>query len=241
MTGSALNDYISGAAGNDSITGGAGYDLIRGDGGNDTIDGGANDDRLFGGDGDDSVSGGTGNDIVYGDDGNDVLNGDAGNDVLYGGNGNDTLNGGAGSDTLLGGAGNDTIDAGVGDLVTDVIQWQLADAGTKGVPATDTITNFGAATAPTGGDVLDLSDLLVGENHNVGTGNLDQYLHFQKSGADTIIHISSLGEFGVSTGGYALAREVQTIVIQGVDLVGIMNTDQQIIQDLLTKGKLVTD
>jgi hypothetical protein len=34
---------------------------------------------------------------------------------------------------------------------------------------------------------------------------------------------------------------VQTIVISGVDLVGSMNTDQQIIQDLLNKGKLLAD
>jgi Ca2+-binding RTX toxin-like protein len=237
-TGTTANDYISGQAGNDTLTGGAGYDLIRGDAGNDSIDGGADADRLFGGTGADTVSGGTGNDEISGDAGNDVLNGNDGADLIRGGAGDDVINGGLGADTLSGGAGNDTIDSGGLELVSDVFQWELADTGSKGLPAVDTVTNFGAGTAVGGGDVLDLRDLLVGENQFAGTGNLDDYLHFEKSGTNTIVHISASGEFAY---GYSAAREVQTIVLQGVDLIGTMNTDQQIIQDLLTKGKLVTD
>ncbi|RYY94484.1 MAG: type I secretion C-terminal target domain-containing protein [Comamonadaceae bacterium] len=63
-------------------------------------------------------------------------------------------------------------------------------------------------------------------------------MHFEKAGADTVLHVSSVGDF---SGGYSATREVQTIVLQGVDLIGTMNTDQQIIQDLLTKGRLLTD
>ncbi|MEJ5992764.1 tandem-95 repeat protein, partial [Ramlibacter sp. PS3R-8] len=237
LTGTLVNDYVSGNAGNDSLAGGAGYDLIRGDAGNDTIDGGADADRLFGGDGADSIIGGTGADELNGEDGNDTLVAGDGNDSLAGGAGVDVLTGGLGADTLRGGAGNDAVDASI-DLVSDVFAWQLADVGAKGVPAMDTLLNFNAATAGTGGDVLDLRDLLAGENHDVGTGNLDDFLQFEKSGSNTIIHVSSTGEF---SSGYSASREVQTIVISGVDLVGSMNTDQQIIQDLLAKGKLLAD
>ncbi|MDB5749678.1 MAG: hypothetical protein JWP65_99, partial [Ramlibacter sp.] len=234
-TGTGANDYISGQGGNDTLTGAAGYDLIRGDAGSDSIDGGADADRLFGGAGDDTVAGGTGADDIKGDAGDDVLTGNDGNDIVRGGAGSDVINGGLGADTLLGGAGNDTIDSG-NDLVSDVFKWELADTGAKGAPAVDTVTNFSAVAAGSGGDVLDLRDLLVGENQL--STNLDDYLHFEKSGANTIIHVSASGEFA---SGYSPTREVQTIVLQGVDLVGTMNTDQQIIQDLLTKGKLLTD
>ncbi|MDB5914996.1 MAG: hypothetical protein JWP22_3671, partial [Ramlibacter sp.] len=235
ITGTAVNDYISGQGGNDTLLGGAGYDVIRGDDGDDSIDGGADDDRLFGGNGNDTLFGNTGNDELHGGAGSDVLNGDAGDDTLYGEAGNDVLNGGAGSDVFYGGAGNDTLDAGI-DIVSDVFKWELADTGSKGLPAVDTITNFNAAAASAGGDVLDLRDLLVGEHQS--TGDLDHFLHFEKAGADTIIHVSSSGEFSAA---YLPSREVQTIILQGVDLIGTMNTDQQIIADLLSKSKLVTD
>jgi hypothetical protein len=68
--------------------------------------------------------------------------------------------------------------------------------------------------------------------------NLEDYLHFELSGSDTIVHISSSGGF---SSGYSAAQEDQTILLQGVDLIGSFSTDQQVIQDLLNKGKLVTD
>jgi hypothetical protein len=140
-------------------------------------------------------------------------------------------------DILIGGAGDDVLTAGSAG-VADVFKWELADGGSKGAPAVDTITDFDAAPASAGGDVLDLRDLLVGENHDVGVGNLASYLHFEKSGSDTIVHVSSAGDFA---SGYSPTKEVQTVILQGVDLVSTMNTDQQIIQDLLTKGKIQTD
>jgi Ca2+-binding RTX toxin-like protein len=236
FAGTALNDYLSGQAGNDSISGGAGYDLVRGDDGDDTLNGEAEGDRLFGGDGNDSLNGGTGNDELYGEVGNDIINGDAGTDILEGGDGNDTLNGGVDADVLIGGKGNDSLDGGGADGVTDVFRWAFADAGTKGLPALDTINNFDNALAGSGGDILDLRDLLVGET--ASASSLDDYLHFEITGGDTKIHISAGGEFSAT---YSTTREVQTITLTGVDLVGVFNTDAQIIQDLLTRGKLLTD
>jgi hypothetical protein len=75
----------------------------------------------------------------------------------------------------------------------------------------------------------------------VTPGNLGSYLHFEKSGADTVVHISSTG--GYTGGTFSPAATDQKIVLQGVDLTnsGALSTDAQIIQDLLTKGKLSAD
>ena len=240
ITGTSANDYISGLAGNDTLNGGAGYDIINGGDGDDTIDGGADDDQLYGEAGNDTILGGTGNDRIYGGAGNDNLQGGAGNDTISGGAGNDTIIGGTGKDIIIGGAGNDTLTGGLGglDAESDIFRWELADRGVIGAPASDIITDFGVAPAASGGDVLDLRDLLVGENHNVGVGNLASYLHFEKVGADTMVHISDNGSFAA---GFNAAKDVQVITLQGVDLVTGFANDQAIIQDLLTKQKLITD
>jgi hypothetical protein len=169
-----------------------------------------------------TLTGGSGNDFILGEGGNDTLSGGAGNDVLFGGTGNDTLTGGADNDVLIGGAGTDLLDGGLG---VDVLRWTLGETGT------DTVQNFGTAA---GTDILNLRDLLVGEAHTgTSAGNLASYLHFNYSGGNTTVSVNSNAAGGVE----------QTIVLQGVDVTlgGTLTTDQQIIQDLLTKGKLITD
>jgi Ca2+-binding RTX toxin-like protein len=161
-----------------------------------------------------------------------VITGGAGNDRLLGGAGNDTISGGAGNDLIVGGTGNDTLTGGAGN---DVFRWEFGDHGTAGAPTVDTITDFSSVAGNK--DVLDLRDLLGGVNHD-GTqnGNIASFLHFDHSGADTIIHISSTGGFA---SGYALASEDETIVLKNVDLTaaGTQN-DQQIIHQLLANGQL---
>jgi len=118
-----------------------------------------------------------------------------------------------------------------------VFAWTLSDRGTAGSGPVDTITDFSNAAASAGGDVLDLRDLLVGEN----TGNLSSFLHFSYDSASntTTIQISSTGSF--AAGNYAGATD-QTIVLTGVNLLsGGLTTDQQVISDLLTKAKLLVD
>ena len=177
---------------------------------------------------------------MRGDAGIDTLTGGTGDDRLEGGADNDSLTGGDGEDTLAGGAGNDTL---TGVLLSDTFEWTLADPGARGTPAVDIVTDFSVAAQASGGDVLDLRDLLSGENHNTATGNLANFLHFEKVGGDTKVHVSSTGGFA---GGFAAGAEDQTVVLTGVDLyaaagLGTNATDQQIIQDLLTKGILITD
>ena len=85
--------------------------------------------------------------------------------------------------------------------------------------------------------MLDLRDLLPGANHN-GTdpGNITSFLHFDLSGSDTVIHVSTTGGFA---GGYSAAVENETIILKGVDLTGAgSQTDSQIIHQLLANGQL---
>nr|WP_240523340.1 tandem-95 repeat protein [Polaromonas sp. AER18D-145] len=185
-------------------------------------------------------------DFVYGGDGNDTLSGAAGDDRLEGGTGTDIINGGDGRDLIIGGQGADNLTGGLG---ADIFRWELNDGGAAGAPVTDTITDFNLGARSTGGDVLDLRDLLVGETAGtlLGQDNLANFLHFEKSGADTIVHISSTGGFSsdphtVGAPSAAVLGAVdQRIVLSGVDMIGVYTTDQQVIQDLLTRGKLNTD
>ncbi|MBL0731034.1 immunoglobulin-like domain-containing protein [Piscinibacter sp. HJYY11] len=216
----AITNSIAGDTGNNTLTGNAANDLIDGGAGNDTLDGGA------------------GHDLLVGDLGNDNLTGGTGDDILRGGAGTDTLSGGDGADTLAGGSGNDAMTGGLG---ADVFSWSLADRGGAGSPAADLITDFNAALPSAGGDVLDLRDLLQGEMAaSGGPGNLGNYLHFSVTGGNTVIQISSSGGFST---GFSASKTDQTITLQGVDLTGngALTTDQQIIQDLLSKSKLLVD
>ena len=203
---------------------------------------------MGGGGGDDTITGSAGDDNISGGAGADQLTGGAGADLLYGGTGNDSLVGGTGADTITGGAGNDTMtggDVGVNDLTADTFVWNLVDAGTAGTPAVDRINNFATATASSGGDVLNLRDILTGETATASS--LDNYLHFEITGGNTILHISSTGGFadnnvkGSGSSGISSATETQQIVFTGVDLTSGFTTDQQIIADLITKQKLITD
>ncbi len=171
-----------------------------------------------------TITGTSGADTITGTTGNDWISGGAGNDTISGGNGNDTILGGAGNNTLTGGAGN------------DVFKFELADKGTSGSPAVDTITDFG-----NGNDKLDIRDLLQGEN----SSNLQNYLHFEKSGSNTIIHISTSGGFAsdshTTSSSYSASHEDITIVVSGVDLTSGSTSDTTIIATLLAQNKLVTD
>ncbi|MCW5616416.1 MAG: cadherin-like domain-containing protein, partial [Rhodocyclaceae bacterium] len=199
----------------------------------DTLTGTAGNDRLVGLDGNDILNGGTGNDILEGGDGNDTLVGGAGHDHLVGGAGSDLLDGGDGNDILSGGAGEDQLTGGLG---SDVFKWALADRSTSGSPAMDHVTDFDVSP---GGDQLDLRDLLQGEIQGTDSGNLLNYLHFESTAAGTVVHVSSNGGFN---GGYTPGREDVSITLDGVDLFsGGLSSDQQVIQDLLSKGKLITD
>ena len=81
-----------------------------------------------------------------------------------------------------------------------------------------------------------MRDLLQGEH----SGNLSQYLHFEKSGKDTVLHISSAGKFTGNAADYA-PNEDQTIILKNVDLGATGSNDLKVIQELLQNKNLLTD
>jgi hypothetical protein len=163
---------------------------------------------------------------------NILVDTETGSTTIDGGAGNDVLvsTAGSGGDTLIGGAGNDMLTGGAG---ADTFRWNFADRGTLANPARDVITDFNTASFASGGDRLDLRDILQGTGAMSATA-LDAFLDFSKQGSDTVINVRPTGAGGQMT---------QQIVLQGVDLTegGTLTTDQAIISDLLSKGKLQTD
>ena len=206
-------------------------------------------DFVGGTNGDDVLSGNSGNDVVYGAAGNDTLSGGDGNDRLIGGAGDDTMVGGAGNDVLIGGAGNDVMTGGSGgaleDTTTDVFKWSLADQGAVGNPAADVIKDFSVAPVASGGDVLDLKDLLVSET----SGNLVQYLHFADSNGHAVLEINHSGNLGATSGTAPVTTADQTITFDNFASVSALasalgastTTDADIIAKMLQHGNLKTD
>ncbi|MCL1065188.1 VCBS domain-containing protein, partial [Shewanella benthica] len=160
--------------------------------------------------------------FVTGTTGVDALVGGAGADYLASSLGDDSLDGGMGSDILIGGQGSDSLDGGV-DTDEDTFIWEIgSDDG-----STDTVYNFDPTI-----DVLNLADILVGEDDNAIS--LDDYFDFNFVGGNTEIYVDS---DGLGAGGITL-----TIVINGVDLTNSNNfTDIQVINNLLTDTALIID
>ncbi|TBO28675.1 tandem-95 repeat protein, partial [Aquabacterium lacunae] len=185
-----------------------------------------------------TITGTAAGDRIMAREGNDVVNSGAGNDVVFGNAGNDTIDAGAGNDTVVGGAGSDVMTGGLG---SDVFAWNLSDPGTSSANrAVDTIKDFNTAPAASGGDVLDLRDLLQGET----SANIENFLDIQTSATQTVIRISPSGSF---TGGtYSSTNDTQQIVLEGVNLrdvnaigLGSGATEKQIIDKLIEQGKLL--
>jgi len=176
---------------------------------------------------------------LLGGGGDDSLTGGSGNDALYGHSGNDTLVGGAGSDLLAGGSGYDRMTGGAG---SDVFAWHFSDL-TTGSVAVDTITDFSTRQLASGGDVLDLRDLLQGENLINVSGNIADYLRLETVGSGsslaTRIDISSHGGFESGT-----APIDQQIILEKANLLALSAagaSQQQVILDLIAQGRLLVD
>ena len=171
LVGTARPDILFGWSGDDTLQGAAGDDQIRGFGGSDVIRGGDGDDHLYGGAGADDLRGGPGA---------DTISGQAGADVIYGGPGDDRLSGGDGADELIGGPGADTMDGGAG---SDRFSYQsIADGH-------DQILDFQTGS---GGDVLDVSDLLTG--FDPASSNPDDFVSVTSQGDDTKVDVKPDGQ-----------------------------------------------
>ena len=198
VIGSAFNDTLTGSSADDIIRGGAGNDTINGAGGVDLLDlsdgtaginftlvnSAASTNVNLSSIGLSTAVGDTYSNMegVIGTNFADTLTGSSGNDVLKGGDGNDIINGGAGNDILVGGSGADTMTGGIG---SDTFVFLKTDAA-----AVDTITDFNGAAAPaSGGDILDIADLLIG--YNAATPSA--FISLRESGGNTIISVDRDG------------------------------------------------
>ena len=171
---------------------------------------------------------------IYGSSGDDSLTGTSANEYLTGAAGDDVLNGAGGEDVLVGGPGNDILTGGLG---ADVFKWV---AGDEGIGATDTVTDFNQSSGsydPSEGDILDLSDLLVGLDSSGMTlaEALDaSFLTITSDGTDTSIV--------ADVDGAAEGTTTQTIVLQGVDLTnGGEFSSAEVIESLISNNNLVVD
>ena len=163
-----------------------------------------------------TLIGTSGADVLTGSNIADIIDAKGGNDTLFGGLGADTLIGGTGSDLMTGGGGKDTF------------VWKNGDG--SGYP-TDRITDF---TNGSGGDVLNLADILTGESQTAQS--LDAYLDisYNKSTKATTIEVNADGAGNDVT---------QKIVLSGVDLTagGTLSSDQDILTSMINNGNLKTD
>lgn len=174
-----------------------------------------------------TITGGYNDEILIGGNTDDFLIANAGDDVLMGNQGADNLQGGAGDDLLIGGSGDDSLVGGAG---IDIFGLEAGDEGSTISAAVDTISDF---TVGSGGDVLDLSDMLQNEN----LSSLDSYLNFSYDNVTggTTISIDTDGSAGIF-------ESSQQIVLSGIDLTaGGTLTDQQILDSLLSNGNLIVD
>ena len=160
-------------------------------------------------------------DNFTGTDQSEIISGTGGADIIEASGGDDTVYGGQGGDSIIGGSGNDILIGGDG---ADSFIWHADDVGTAAAPAEDTITDFHTGA---GGDVLDLSDVLVDEENH----QLDEYLHFNFADGDTTVEISSQANGDVT----------QKVTLKGVDLSSLGGSDSEIINNLLDDGNLQVD
>ena len=160
------------------------------------------------------VIGGAGSDLIDGGSGDDTLQGDSDADTIYDGTGADLIEGGGDADTILL----------LGDGESDTIAFSdLADAG-------DTVTGFDASAPGSGGDVIDLADLLAGLGYDHGVDDINTWLTLVNGGTDTTLDVDLDGAGGGTD-------NVDLVTLQGVDLIGAGFT----VNDLITSGNLDVD
>ena len=117
--------------------------------------------------------------------------------------GTDTTSTSQGGDTtLVASYGAETLIAGTG---TDTFQWELSDGESAG----DVVTDYTRGT-----DIIDIGDLL---STGIADADLDHYIYVDSDGTDTVIRVSSTGDF---SDGYDPGSDTvdQMITVEGVDL-----------------------
>ncbi len=219
--GSIYNDTLIGNSANNNFAGGYGDDLFIGGAGNDIFNGSYGTDTVSYADASSGVivnlaaeiaadgDGGTDTVIaienVIGSGYNDLLIGDGNANILTGGNGDDTLYGASGADELYGGGGSDT----------------FVFEGENAFAAADIIADYQNGT---GGDFIDISDVLSDSGFDALTDILSDWVTTSLSGTDTYLQIDRDGTGAT----YTMENVAQ-----------ILNT-QLSLGDLTADGNLIT-
>lgn len=134
LSGTNLDDLITGNDGSQTLLGSAGNDVIKTLGGDDIVDGGPGDDNIDGGAGSDDLTGNEGNDTITGGPGTDTINGDR-TGVNVGGN-----------DTILAVDGDvDQVTCGTNADIATVDDIDVVDV--KSVYACESVTRVKAPSA----------------------------------------------------------------------------------------------
>lgn len=178
--GSRFGDQLWGNAGANVLEGGAGADYLNGGAGSDTASYVSASSGVIV-----DLLGGAAWDGAYLDTLVSIENatGSRFNDQLWGNTGANVLDGGAGNDLLVGNAGNDILTGGAG---SDRFRYVGSNSGQ------DTITDFAVGPTSSGGDVLDIRDVLVG--YNPATSNAQDFVQLQASGSDTVLFVNADGQ-----------------------------------------------
>jgi VCBS repeat-containing protein len=124
------------------------------------------------------------------------LNGD---NTIFAGSGDDTVVAGSGEDIIFAGTGSDLLTGGFAngspESDTDTFVWREGDQGTGSEGAnleTDTITDFVLGDVSTGADILDFSQLLIGEDAE--NADINDFITVSESGGDAILSIDVQGD-----------------------------------------------
>ena len=168
--------------------------------------------------------------------------------------GSNSVDGAADSDDIIrGGSGSDTIYGNGGD---DLLVWGIGDHGTAGAAGrdVDAVMDFRRFDATEdnrdGLDVLNLSDLLIGENQTTVTvdgvaldiGNLTKYLHIEKNDAEVKIYVDHDGSGELTSSNFDANTDLLIVLKTLPDsVVGTSSTQASMINFLIENGMVVTD
>jgi hypothetical protein len=142
------------------------------------------------------------NDTFLGTQGADTITGAGGADRLAGNAGIDSIDGGTGNDTIIGGSGNDNLTGGAN---SDTFVYETL------VDGKDSISDFDIAAPGSGGDKLDIGQVLdhAGntwtDGNSVGDAVTGGYLTFTNSGGFVQVNVDIDGSAGNSFAPTAVA------------------------------------
>ena len=189
ISGSFMTDteqLILGSGSNDTLTASnAGPVVLHGLGGNDVLNGADKDYSAYTG------TSASENDFRLANaNGDNTIFAGSGDDTVVAGSGEDIIFAGVGSDSLTGGFAN-----GSPESDTDTFVWREGDQGTGSEGAnleTDTITDFVLGDVSTGADILDFSQLLIGEDAE--NADINDFITVSESAGDAILSIDVQGD-----------------------------------------------